>query len=721
MSKEIKVTDLMERIRGYHPAADVDLIRRAYDFSAGVHRGQKRRSGEPYLIHPMAVAGIIADLKLDVPSVVGGLLHDTVEDTLTTLDEIKNLFGPEIAGLVDGVTKLSQVNFTSLEEKQAENFRKMIVAMAKDIRVILIKLADRTHNMRTLDHMPVEKQLATAQETLDIYAPLAHRLGIAWVKDELEDLALKHLHPEIYYQLKRNVAKKKTAREKYINEVIALIGKILEKEGIEAEVTGRPKHFYSIYQKMETQNLLYDQIYDLVAFRVLVDTVRECYETLGVIHSQWKPVPGRFKDYVALPKPNMYQSLHTTVIGPYGERMEIQIRTQEMHRVAEEGIAAHWRYKKEVEDFQFNDMQRFAWLRQLLEWQQNLQDPQEFLHSIKEDLFSDAVYVFTPKGDLLNFPKGATVIDFAYRIHSEVGHHCSGARINGQLVPLRYLLRSGDTVEIISMHQQTPSRDWLKLAKTPRAKSHIRNWLKKQQRERSVALGREILESDLGRHKLEYASLRREGKIEAIAKELGMKDEEGLLAGIGYGRLTPRQVLLKLVPAEQLDDGKKQAEGTLERLFRIVSRQKRDLGVRVKGVGDVLVRFARCCHPLPGEDITGFITRGRGVTVHVSSCATVLESDPHRKVEVSWQDGGQTAQPIKIDVSCVDRPGLLAAISAAITGANVNIARAQVRTFEDQKALNTFEVMITDSKQLKRVLANIAKVKGVYKATRARG
>lgn len=721
MSKEIKVTDLMERIQGYHPAADVDLIRRAYDFSAGVHRGQKRRSGEPYLIHPMAVAGIIADLKLDVPSVVGGLLHDTVEDTLTTLDEIKNLFGPEIAGLVDGVTKLSQVNFTSLEEKQAENFRKMIVAMAKDIRVILIKLADRTHNMRTLDHMPLEKQLATAQETLDIYAPLAHRLGIAWVKDELEDLALKHLHPEIYYQLKRNVAKKKTAREKYINEVIALIGKILEKEGIEAEVTGRPKHFYSIYQKMETQNLLYDQIYDLVAFRVLVDTARECYETLGVIHSQWKPVPGRFKDYVALPKPNMYQSLHTTVIGPYGERMEIQIRTQDMHRVAEEGIAAHWRYKKEVEDFQFNDMQRFAWLRQLLEWQQNLQDPQEFLHSIKEDLFSDAVYVFTPKGDLLNFPKGTTVIDFAYRIHSEVGHHCSGARINGQLVPLRYLLRSGDTVEIITMHQQTPSRDWLKLAKTPRAKSHIRNWLKKQQRERSFALGREILESDLGRYKLEYASLRREGKIEAIAKELGMKDEEGLLAGIGYGRLTPRQVLLKLVPAEQLDDGKKQAEGTLERLFRIVSRQKRDLGVRVKGLGDMLVRFARCCHPLPGEDITGFITRGRGVTVHVSSCATVLESDPHRKVEVSWQDGGQTPQPIKIDVSCVDRPGLLAAISAAITGANVNIARAQVRTFEDQKALNTFEVMITDSKQLKRVLANIAKVKGVYKATRARG
>ncbi len=721
MSKEIKVADLVEKISAYHPAADLDLVRRAYDFSAGVHRGQKRRSGEPYLIHPAAVASIIADLKLDVPSVVGGLLHDTVEDTLATLDEIKNLFGPEIAGLVDGVTKLSQVNFASLQEKQAENFRKMIVAMAKDIRVIMIKLADRTHNMRTLDHMPVEKQLVTAQETLDIYAPLAHRLGIAWIKDELEDLALKHLHPEIYYQLKRNVAKKKAGREKYINEVIALIRKILEKEGIDAEVSGRPKHFYSIYQKMETQNLLYDQIYDLVAFRILVDTARECYETLGVIHGNWRPVPGRFKDYIALAKPNMYQSLHTTVIGPYGERIEIQIRTQEMHRVAEEGIAAHWKYKKEGKDFQFNDIQRFAWLKQLLEWQQKLEDPQEFLHSLKEDLFSDEVYAFTPKGDMLNFPKGATVIDFAYRIHSEVGHHCSGARINGQLVPLKYILRSGDTVEIITMQQQTPSRDWLKLAKTPRAKSSIRNWLKKQQRERSVALGREILESDFGRYKLDYAGLRREGKIEAIAKELGMKDEEGLLAGIGYGKLTPRQALVKLVPPEKLDGGKKPAEGTLERLFRIVSRQKRDLGVRVKGVGDVLVRFARCCHPLPGEEITGFITRGRGVTVHVASCPAVLESDPHRKVEVAWQDGGQPPRPIKIDVSCVDRPGLLAAISAAITGADVNIARAQVRTFPDQKALNTFEVMISDSKQLKRVLASISKVKGVYKATRARG
>ena len=710
----------MEQVLAYQPTANVEVIRQAYDFSARVHEGQKRLSGEPYLVHPMAVAGVIADLKLDVPSIVAGLLHDTVEDTLTSLEEVRTVFGAEIAALVDGVTKLSQVNFTSREEKQAENFRKMVLAMAKDIRVILIKLADRTHNMRTLNHLPAEKQILVAQETLDIYAPLAHRLGIAWVKCELEDLTLKYLHPEIYYQLKRNVAKRKVDREKYINEVISIISKVLEGEGIDAEVTGRPKHFYGIYQKMESQNLLYDQIYDLVAFRILVDAVRECYEALGVIHAHWKPVPGRFKDYIALPKPNMYQSLHTSVIGPYGERVEIQIRTHEMHRIAEEGIAAHWRYK-EGKDFEFTDIQRFTWLRQLLVWQQNLKDPQEFLYSIKEDLFSEEVYVFTPKGDLLNFSKGSTVIDFAYRIHTEVGHHCTGARVNGQLVSLKYILRSGDTVEIITTHQQTPSRDWLKLVKTPRAKSQIRNWIKKQQRERSVALGREILEGDFNRHKLDYALLRREGKIEAIAKELGVKDEESLLASVGYGKITPHQVLVKLVPADKLDTGKKQAEGTLERLVRLATSQKRDFGVRVKGEEDILVRLARCCHPLPGEEIVGFITRGRGVTIHMANCPTVLESDPHRKIEVSWQGDAQTPRPIKIEVNCVDRPGLLAAISAAITSADVNIARAQVRTFPDQKALNTFEVMITHSDQLRRVLQSISKVKGVYRAVRARG
>jgi GTP pyrophosphokinase len=718
--KDSKIIDLIDKVRSYYPAANGELIRAAYEFTAKVHHGQTRLSGEPYLIHPMAVADIIAELKLDVPSVLGALLHDTVEDTLATLDEIRSLFGKEVAALVDGVTKLGRPNFTSNEEKQAENFRKMLLAMGKDVRVILIKLADRVHNMRTLGHLPQHKQIFTAQETLDIYAPLAHRLGIAWIKTELEDLALKHLHPEIYYQLKRNVAKKKTDREKYIDEVISIITKKLEAEGIEAEVSGRPKHFYSIYQKMESQNLLYDQIYDLVAFRILVDTARECYETLGIVHEQWRPVPGRFKDYIALPKPNLYQSLHTSVIGPYGERIEIQIRSHEMHRVAEEGIAAHWRYK-EGEDFQVSDFRRFAWLRQLLEWQENLQDPQEFLHSLKEDLFSTSLYVFTPKGDLLNFPKGATVIDFAYRIHTEVGQHCSGARVNGQLVSLRYILRSGDTVEIITTQQQSPTRDWLKWVKTPRAKSKIRGWLRAQQLERSVLLGREILEGDLHRYQLGYAKLLGEGKIDWLLKELAVKDEESLFAAIGYGRLTTRHVLAKLVPPEKLEAGPRKADGSLQSLFKMASKQRRGLGIRVKGGDDVMVRFALCCHPLPGEHIVGFITRGRGVTVHTVGCPTVLESDPHRKIDVSWEEDGQAPRPVKIEVTCVDQPGLLAAISSAITSAEANIARAQVRTFSSQRAVNTFEVMIRNSEHLKEVLLNISKVKGVYKAARARG
>ncbi len=720
MAKEVKISDLTEKVRSYYPAADLELIRRAYDFSARVHQGQKRLSGEPYLIHPLAVADIIADLKLDVPSIAGALLHDTVEDTLTSLDEIKSLFGREIAALVDGVTKLGRANFSSREEKQAENFRKMLLAMGKDVRVILIKLADRVHNMRTLDHLPSDKQILIAQETLDIYAPFSHRLGIAWIKCELEDLALKYLHPEIYYQLKRNVAKKKSDREKYIEEVISIITKKLEAEGIEAEVSGRPKHFYSIYQKMESQNLLYDQIYDLVAFRILVDTARECYETLGVVHAQWRPVPGRFKDYIALPKLNMYQSLHTSVIGPYGERIEIQIRTHEMHRIAEEGIAAHWRYK-DGEDFQVSDIQRFAWLRQMLEWQENLQDPQEFLHSLKEDLFTTSLYVFTPKGDLLNFPKGSTVIDFAYRIHTEVGNRCSGARVNGQLVSLKYILRSGDTVEIITTQQQSPSRDWLKWVKTPRAKAKIRAWLKAQQRDRSVVLGRQIFDVDLHRYQLDYSALQSEGKIAWLTKELGLKDEETLLSAIGYGRITTRHALAKLLSPERLDAGPKKVDGALESLFRLVSKQKRGLGIRVKGVDDVLVRFALCCHPLPGEQIVGFITRGRGVTVHTVGCPTVLESDPHRKIDVSWEEAEQAPRAVKIEVTCVDQPGLLAAISSAITSAEANIARAQVRTFSSQRAINTFEVMIKNSEHLNRVLQNITKVKGVYKAVRARG
>ncbi len=712
------IGELVERVRAYTPTGPVDVIQRAYEFSAGVHQGQRRASGEPYLTHPLQVAGIIADLRLDVPSVATGLLHDTVEDTLATLAQVEERFGPEIAGLVDGVTKIGQINFTSREEKQAENFRKMLLAMARDIRVILIKLADRTHNMRTLGHLAPERQVDIAQETLDIYAPLAHRLGIYWIKSDLEDNALRFLHPEVYYQLKRSVAKRKAEREKYIKEVISVLGKKLAESEVEAEVTGRPKHFYSIYQKMQAQNLLYDQIYDLVAFRVVVDTVGECYEALGVVHANWKPVPGRFKDYIALPKANGYQSLHTTLIGPYGERMEVQIRTRDMHRVAEYGVAAHWRYKQPG-GAEGGDGQRFAWLRQMLEWQQQLQDPQEFLRSVKEDLFTEEVFAFTPKGDLLAFPLGSTVIDFAYRIHSEVGHHCAGARVNGKIVPLRYQLQSGDTVEIVTTANQQPSKDWLKLVKTPRAKGRIRAWVKAQQSSRSVAVGREILERDLARHQLDLAKLRGEGTLRRVAEELLQKDEDTLLAAVGYGKVTAQQVLGKLLSPEELERRREKGEGRLQRLLRMVSRQTKS-GVQVSGVEDMLVRFGKCCSPLPGERITGFITRGRGVTVHALDCPKVLESDPQRRIDVQWEDGKGTPRPVRVEVTCIDQPGLLAAMSKAISSAGINITRAQVHALGDRKAQNVFELMVASADELNRVMRSLGRVRGVMKVARVR-
>jgi len=711
------IGELVERVRAYTPTAPVDVIQRAYEFSASVHKGQRRASGEPYLTHPLQVAGIIADLRLDVPSVATGLLHDTVEDTLVTLAQVEERFGAEIAGLVDGVTKIGRINFTSREEKQAENFRKMLLAMARDIRVILIKLADRTHNMRTLGHLPPERQADIAQETLDIYAPLAHRLGIYWIKSDLEDNALRFLHPEVYYQLKRSVAKRKAEREKYIREVISVLGKKLAESEVEAEVSGRPKHFYSIYQKMQAQNLLYDQIHDLVAFRIVADSVGECYQALGVVHAHWKPVPGRFKDYIALPKANGYQSLHTTVIGPYGERMEIQIRTRDMHRVAEYGVAAHWRYKQPGAEG--DGAQRFAWLRQMLEWQQQLQDPQEFLRSVKEDLFAEEVFVFTPKGDLLNFPLGSTVIDFAYRIHSEVGHHCAGARVNGKIVPLRYQLQSGDTVEIVSTANQQPSKDWLKLVKTPRAKGRIRAWVKAQQASRSVAVGREILERDLRRHQLDLARLRGDGTLRRVADELGQKDEDTLLASVGYGKLTAQQVLGKLLSPEELERRRERGEGRLQRLLRMVSRQTKS-GVQVSGVEDMLVRFGKCCSPLPGERITGFITRGRGVTVHTLDCPKVLESDPQRRIDVQWEDGKGTPRPVRVEVTCVDQPGLLAAMSKAISSAGINITRAHVHALGDRKAQNVFELMVASAEELNRVMRNLGRVRGVMKVARVR-
>ena len=501
---------IVTKVQSYHPEAKVGLITDAYAFSERMHQGQKRHSGEPYFIHPVGVAEIITDMKLDVPSVVTCLLHDTVEDTLTTLDQIEQHFGNEIAGLVDGVTKISKIHFTTREERQAENFRKIIFAMARDIRVILVKLADRTHNMRTLSYLSEDKQREISSETLEIYAALAHRLGIYWMKSELEDNSLRYLHPKVYSELKRSIIKKKSERKQYITEVIDILKKMLVEADITAQVSGRPKHFYSIYQKMQSQNLIFSQIYDLVGFRIVVQSMRECYQALGIVHSHWRPVPGRFKDYIALPKANMYQSLHTTVIGPYGERIEIQIRTREMHRVAEEGIAAHWTYKDGQGQ---EEAQRFAWLRQMVELQQHVQDPQEFLHTIKEDLFTEEVYAFTPQGDLNSFPRGASVIDFAYRIHSEVGNHCTGARVNGRQVPLRYQVQNGDVIEIVTTKNQSPSKDWLKIVKTPKAKARIRHWLKEEQRERSVALGQELLERELARNHSSLTAVRKQRRI----------------------------------------------------------------------------------------------------------------------------------------------------------------------------------------------------------------
>ncbi len=709
---------LIDKVVAYHPGADVGLIERAFVFSEEMHRGQRRQSGDPYFVHPVGVANLIADLKLDVPSICAGLLHDVVEDTLAGLDVVARDFGEEIASLVDGVTKISQVNFTSREEKQAENFRKMILAMARDIRVILIKLADRTDNMRTLGHLAPHRQHDIAQETLDVYAPLAHRLGIYWIKNDLEDNALRFQRPEVYYQLKRNVAKKKVERQRYIEDFIGDVSEKLKDAGIAAEVMGRPKHFYSIYSKMQRYDLLYDQIFDLVGFRVIVDSVTDCYAALGVVHASWKPVPGRFKDYIALPKNNLYQSLHTTVIGASGERVEVQIRTHEMHRVSEFGIAAHWTYK-EGELTGVREAQRFAWLRQLVEWQQNLTDPREFLGSIKEDLFSDEVFVFTPAGDVLNFPEGATVIDFAYRIHSEVGQHCAGARVNGRLVPLGYELENGDTVEIVTTASQTPSKDWLGMVKTSRAKTRIRAWLKYLERSRSLAVGRDLLERELRKHRLDLKRLRNNGRLDDVAAAFGLKGDEALIANVGYGKITSRQVLAKLLPSEAMAESESADEGVLRKLIRRVTGD--GPGVKVTGVGDVMVRFGKCCDPLPGEEIAGFITRGRGVTVHAGDCQRVLASDPHRQVTVTWDTGANDTRPVRIEVRCMDKPGMLAAITKSIGSAGVNINSAQVRSAPDQQSVNSFEVSVRDAAQLNRLLRSIGKVRGVHSVRRERG
>jgi GTP diphosphokinase / guanosine-3',5'-bis(diphosphate) 3'-diphosphatase len=711
-----ELSTLIEEIPKYQPGADLDVLQRAYRFSEVSHQGQQRASGEPYLSHPLEVAHLLVGFKMDVTTVTAGLLHDVLEDTAATKEQLEHEFGKEIADLVDGVTKIGKLAFSSREERQAENFRKMLVAMARDLRVLMIKLADRLHNMRTLDYLPPEKSRKIAQETIDIYAPLAHRLGMAKVKAELEDLALRSLQPEDYLDLQRRVAKRRLEREADINHAITILEQKLTEVGIESQIRGRPKHFFSIWKKMHDQGREFDEIYDLTAIRVITSTVRDCYGTLGVVHSLWKPVPGRFKDFIAMPKVNMYQSLHTTVIGPKGEPVEIQIRTPDMHRIAEEGIAAHWLYKEKKSGKDRID-DSLVWLRQLLENQQDTKDPGEFLDSVRVDLFPDEVYVFTPKGDVKALPEGATPIDFAYTVHTKVGEHCVGAKVNGKLVPLRYTLRQGDIIEIVTSPNQHPSRDWLKIVKSSRARSKINQWLKVEERARSIELGREMFEREAKKYRLNASALLSGDEMTRAASDLGYPGPDDLLAAIGYGKASVHQLLNKLAPGATLEtvERAKPSPGT---------RPTTDQGVRIRGVEDLLVRFAKCCNPLPGDAIVGFITRGRGLTVHARDCLTVAKSvlDRERLIDVEWDVAEPAKRPVRIAVYIGnDRPGLLSEITGAISSRNGNITKAEVTVTDDRRGINNFVVEVSDLRQLQDIMAAIRLVADVMNVERVRG
>ena len=715
----VRLDDLLEKILSYHPGADLDAVRKAYVYSAKVHQGQVRLSGEPYLTHPLEVGYILAQLKMDVPSIVTGLLHDTIEDTLTTPEEIQTLFGTEVFELVDGVTKIGKMIFRTSEERQAENFRKMLLAMARDIRVILVKLADRLHNMRTLEFQAEARRKKIAQETQDIYIPLANRMGISWIKSELEDLALRYLEPEAYNDLAGKVAKKAKERERHIGEVIKQIRAKLAEQGIEGEVSGRSKHLFSIYRKMQRQGIDFEQIYDLIAFRVLVKNLRDCYGVLGIIHASWKPIPGRFKDFIAMPKANMYQSLHTTVLGPFGERMEVQIRTEEMHRIAEEGIAAHWKYKEgRANAGTTRDDKHFNWLRQLLEWQTELKDSREFMSSVKIDLFPEEVFVFTPRGDVKELPRGSTSVDFAFSIHSDVGMKCVGARVNGKLVPLKTELKHGDIVEVLTAPNQTPSKDWLKFVRTSKARNKIRQFVKAEQREKSIELGRDLLEKELRKYGFSLKRTLGSDEFNFAVEELGFQAGEDLLAALGYGKLSLGQILTRVVPQEKL----KAEAPKPTRLGRVLEkiRKKPSSAIKIQGVEDIMVRYAKCCNPLPGDPVVGFITRGRGVTVHLQECSMAQDGDLERRIEVEWDLKKKASRPAKIRIYCVDQKGMLAGITGAITNCEANIISANVYSTPDRRGVNTFEVDVSDLDHLNRVINALMKVKGVEKVERMR-
>ena len=713
----IRFEDLIEKVRASNPEADIELLRRAYVFSAFEHKGQVRHSGEPYLVHPLEVADQLADMKLDVVAIAAGLLHDIVEDTQTPIERIKELFGADVAHVVEGVTKLGTIPFSSSEERQAENFRKMLLAMVDDIRVILVKLADRLHNMRTLHHLPEERRVKIAQETRDIYAPIANRLGMSKVKNELEELAFRYLEPKAYESLRSRVESRRRATEGMIEELKKTItAKLTEAQVPVIEIDGRIKRLFSIHQKLKRQKIELDQVYDLVALRIITASVKDCYGALGIIHQTWSPVPGRIKDFIATPRPNGYQSLHTSVISERGFPFEVQIRSSEMHRTAEEGIAAHWKYK-EGRIGAGRDEQYFVWLRQLLEWQQEVRDPQEFLQNLKIELYPEEVYIFTPKGEVKALPRDSTPVDFAYSIHTDVGHQCVGARVNGKMVPLRTRVRNGDIVEIITTPGHKPSRDWLNFVVTSRARNRIKHFIHAEEKTRSQELGRRLFDKEARRYGVSAKSVAEPAAVQRVLAEYGMGRPEELYAAIGYGKLPARAVLAKFVPQAEL----KETPDT-----GIVSVVRRVLGtgddkIKVRGVDDLLVFRARCCNPIRGEKIVGYITRGKGVSVHSALCSNVVNLlyDPERRIDVEWDTAAEPSTYIvRLSIQVEDRRGILADVSSKVAGINTNIRNVEA-TVDDQRGRIDMTVEITDVKHLQKVVKALRSIEGVLDVERA--
>lgn len=713
----MNLKSLLERITSYYPDADLEIIIKAYDFAKAAHEGQLRDSGEPFFNHPFEVALILADLELDLDTVAAGLLHDVIEDTDVTPEELEQEFGSHIFALVDGVTKLEKLPFKNRLEREAENLRKMIFAMAKDIRVILIKLADRLHNMRTLRYLDQERQIKIARETLDIYAPLANRLGIWTIKWEIEDIAFRYLWPERYYELVNQLSKKRQERENDLQLLMQILQDKLAELGITAEIQGRPKHLYSIYQKMERQDKSLNEIYDLLAVRVIVDSVRDCYAVLGAIHTLWKPIPGRFKDYIAMPKSNMYQSLHTTIIGPHGELYEIQIRTWEMHRIAEKGVAAHWMYKEGMgskKDETVNT--KIQWLREAVEWLQDMKDPQEFMESLKIDLFEDEVFVFTPKGDVKALPTGSTPVDFAFDVHTDIGLRCIGAKVNGKIQPLDYQLKNGEFVEILTSKTANPSQDWLSFVKTSKARNKIRSWLKEEQRDVSVMRGREQLEKELKKHNLEIKKYLAAEKLTDTAKRYGYSNPDDLFASIGFGRINANQVVQKLA-GKELEERRRDRQLNRSRQ----PRHREAKGVAIKGVDNLLVRFSKCCTPVPGDEIVGYVTRGRGVSIHRTDCPNVqsLSQDSGRQIEVAWNTSEKESFPVDLELKAVDRMNMLSAIMNTIAEGQTNIEAVNTRKLKDDIALILLTVDIYNLEHMQALINRLRQVDGVVSVRRA--